>query len=93
MPLLSSTLLNEIEQVPTYQIYGRVAGILGMLVEVAGLDRVLSIGARCNLVARGNRRVPAEVIGFARSVPWSCPSARSTVLAWAVRQSLPIQIR
>lgn len=35
-----------------------------MLVEVAGLDRALSIGARCNLVARGNRRVPAEVIGF-----------------------------
>ncbi|TQV71896.1 flagellar protein export ATPase FliI [Denitrobaculum tricleocarpae] len=64
MPLLSSSLLNEIEQVPSYQIYGRVAGILGMLVEVAGLDRVLSIGARCNLVARGNRRVPAEVIGF-----------------------------
>ncbi len=64
MPLLSSSLLNEIEQVPSYQIYGRVAGILGMLVEVAGLERVLSIGARCNLVARGNRRVPAEVIGF-----------------------------
>lgn len=64
MPLSSSSLNAEIEQIPSYQLYGRVAGILGMLVEVAGLDRVLSIGARCNLVARGNRRVPAEVIGF-----------------------------
>ncbi|NEO17791.1 MAG: flagellum-specific ATP synthase FliI, partial [Moorea sp. SIO3E8] len=64
VPLSSSSLIAEIEQIPSYQLYGRVAGILGMLVEVAGLERVLSIGARCNLVARGNRRVPAEVIGF-----------------------------
>jgi flagellum-specific ATP synthase len=64
VPFSSSSLISEINQVPSYQLYGRVTGILGMLVEVAGLDRVLSIGARCNLVARGDRRVSAEVIGF-----------------------------
>jgi len=59
-----SDLLDEIDQLSTYQLYGRVAGVLGLLVEVAGLERALTIGARCRLVARSGRKVPAEVIGF-----------------------------
>jgi flagellum-specific ATP synthase len=59
-----SHLLEEIDQLSTYQLYGRVAGVLGLLVEVAGLERELTIGARCRLVARSGRKVPAEVIGF-----------------------------
>ncbi len=47
-----------------YRLYGRVAGILGLLVEVAGLDQALSIGSRCAVIARGGRRVVCEVIGF-----------------------------
>ena len=57
-------LITELGQIADYQLYGRVAGVLGLLVEVAGLERVLTIGARCNLVAKGGRRVPCEVIGF-----------------------------
>jgi flagellum-specific ATP synthase len=37
---------------------------LGLLIEVAGLERLLSIGARCNLAARDGRSVVSEVIGF-----------------------------
>ena len=59
-------LLREVDQIQETRLYGRVAGVLGLLVEVAGLDRALSIGSRCNLVARGERRVPCEVIGFRR---------------------------
>ena len=58
------SLIEELHQLPEYRLYGRVAGVLGLLVEVAGLDRVLSVGSRCNLVARDGRRVLSEVIGF-----------------------------
>jgi len=58
------SLIDEVDQIPDYQLYGRVAGVLGLLVEVAGLERALSIGGRCNIVARGERRVACEVIGF-----------------------------
>ena len=61
---LSACLLEDIEKIPDYRLFGRVTGVLGMLVEVAGLDQVLSIGARCHLLARGGRRVICEVIGF-----------------------------
>ena len=58
---LTSNLVHELEHIQPYRLYGRVAGILGLLIEVAGLDRALSIGGRCELVARGGRRVLAEV--------------------------------
>ncbi len=58
------TLIDELEQVSEYQLYGRVTSVLGMLIEVAGLEQALSIGERCNIVARGDKRVLAEVIGF-----------------------------
>jgi len=45
-------------------MYGRVSAVLGMLVEVAGVHRALSVGARCRLVTRDHRRVPCEVVGF-----------------------------
>ena len=60
----TNSLIHEIRQIPDYQLYGRVASVLGLLVEVAGLDRALSIGSRCNLVARQGERVACEVIGF-----------------------------
>jgi len=59
-----ATLIDEIEQIPGYRLYGRVATVLGMLIEVAGLENALSVGGRCNIVTRGGTRVPCEVIGF-----------------------------
>jgi flagellum-specific ATP synthase len=58
------TLIEELDQLPEYQLYGRVASVVGMLVEVAGLDWVLSIGDRCRIATRGNQHVICEVIGF-----------------------------
>ena len=70
--MVVSAFVKEIRQVADYRLYGRVAGVLGMLVEVAGLDQALSIGSRCAILAqgparggaRGQRRVICEVIGF-----------------------------
>lgn len=47
-----------------HQLFGRVTKILGMLVEIGGVERELSIGDRCNLTPKGADEVPCEVVGF-----------------------------
>lgn len=58
------TLQNTLSDLPTAQVFGRVTKILGMLVEVGGIERELSIGDRCRLTPRGAEPVPCEVVGF-----------------------------
>ncbi|MDX1922975.1 MAG: flagellar protein export ATPase FliI [Alphaproteobacteria bacterium] len=57
-------LLSDINNVSTVRHYGRVTAVSGLLVEVAGVERKLSVGSRCFLIAQGNRRVLSEVVGF-----------------------------
>ena len=57
-------LLNEIARLPRLRFYGRVSGVLGLVVEVEGLEPALSVGSRCHIIARDGRRVACEVIGF-----------------------------
>jgi len=56
--------MREVTRVPDVTVYGKVAAILGMLVEIAGLEDALSIGSRCDLLDRTGNRVPAEIVGF-----------------------------
>ena len=63
MPSLADCLVSEIDELPPSRYYGRVTGILGMLVEVGGIERRLSIGSRCSILS-GFARVPCEVVGF-----------------------------
>ena len=58
------TVFAELERLPSYQRYGRVAAVQGLLVEVAGLGRRLAIGSRCRIEARGGGRILCEVVGF-----------------------------
>ncbi len=57
-------LLSDIDNISTVRHYGRVTAVSGLLVEVAGVERKLSVGSRCFLIAQGNRRVLSEVVGF-----------------------------
>ena len=57
-------LIARIESIPSHRAYGRVAGVQGLLVEVAGIERRISIGGRCHVIARGDRRVLCEAVGF-----------------------------
>jgi flagellum-specific ATP synthase len=63
-PTALKTFLDDLDRLPSERLYGRVASVLGMLVEVTGLEGVLSVGGRCDVLARGDRRVPCEVVGF-----------------------------
>ena len=64
MSLQQSHFINEIARIPEYRYFGRVTAVLGLLVEVGGVERLLSIGGRCTIIARAGRRVPCEVVGF-----------------------------
>lgn len=57
-------LREELERLPSHTVFGSVSAVLGMMVEVGGAHRSLSIGDRCQLVTRQGRRVPCEVVGF-----------------------------
>lgn len=58
------TLQTEIERLQCHKVYGRVSGIQGLLVEVAGVARNLSIGSRVNILSRSEKIIPCEVVGF-----------------------------
>lgn len=64
MAVLYKNIVNEIDRLPDYKIFGQVATVLGMLVEVTSAEGVLSIGDHCRILARRDRRVLCEVIGF-----------------------------
>ncbi len=57
-------LISDLKRIPPYHIYGRVAAVQGLLVEVAGVERRLSIGARVHLMRRDNSLIDSEVVGF-----------------------------
>ncbi len=57
-------LIDDVSRIQNYTVYGRIATVQGLLLEVAGLHRSISIGSRCAIGARDGREVPAEVVGF-----------------------------
>ncbi|MBT4589143.1 MAG: flagellar protein export ATPase FliI [Rhodospirillaceae bacterium] len=58
------SIISEVDRLPNFHEFGQVASVLGMLVEVSGIEGVISIGDHCAIQARNNRLVPCEVIGF-----------------------------
>lgn len=58
------SIIRELDRVPDARAYGRVVGVRGLLVEVAGVHEMLSIGGRAVIDARDGRAVPCEVVGF-----------------------------
>jgi len=62
--VLADNILTDLNQLPSYYLYGRVTAVQGMLVEVGGVERQLTIGSRCRLDAIGGPPVLCEVVGF-----------------------------
>jgi flagellum-specific ATP synthase len=57
-------LAEQIGDIDGVNIYGRVVGVRGLMVEIAGPIHAMSVGARIVIETGGNRTIPAEVIGF-----------------------------
>jgi len=64
MPVYVNNIINEIERLPDFEIYGQVAAVVGLMVEVSGVEGVFSIGDHCDIIARAKRRIACEVVGF-----------------------------
>ncbi|MBD8893777.1 flagellar protein export ATPase FliI [Roseibium litorale] len=59
------SLFAEIDSLMATEIYGRVAAVQGLLVEVAGPVHEMSVGSRLMIDSgEDNPKVPAEVVGF-----------------------------
>jgi flagellum-specific ATP synthase len=57
-------LAEQIGDIDGVNIYGRVVGVRGLMVEIAGPIHAMSVGARIVIETGGDRFIPAEVIGF-----------------------------
>jgi flagellum-specific ATP synthase len=57
-------LAKQISDIDGVNIYGRVVGVRGLMVEIAGPIHAMSVGARIVIDTGGNRFIPCEVIGF-----------------------------
>ena len=57
-------LAEQINDIDGVNIYGRVVGVRGLMVEIAGPIHAMSVGARIVIETSGSRLIPCEVIGF-----------------------------
>ncbi len=57
-------LADQIAELDAVTIYGRVVGVRGLMVEVAGPIHAMSVGARIVIDTGNGRFIPCEVIGF-----------------------------
>ena len=58
------SLIDEISNIADYRRFGRVSGVMGMLLEVGGLPRHLTVGGHCEVQGREGRHLTCEVVGF-----------------------------
>jgi flagellum-specific ATP synthase len=56
-------LAEQINELDGVEIFGRVVGVRGLMVEVAGPLHVMSVGARV-LIETAAKTIPCEVVGF-----------------------------
>lgn len=59
-----NNIVQEVGRLPDQTVYGRVTSVVGLLVEVSGLEGHVSVGDHCRLIGRGGRQLVCEVIGF-----------------------------
>src|SRR5580692_8804008 len=60
-------LAEQIAELDGAEIYGRVVGVRGLMVEVAGPIHAMPVGARVVIETGQNRSIPCEVVGFSNA--------------------------
>lgn len=64
MERLTDKAIATIKPIPVFELHGSVVKVLGLLVEIAGFGKELSIGSVVHLRPRPEKDIPCEVIGF-----------------------------
>jgi flagellum-specific ATP synthase len=57
-------LAEQIAEIDGTEVYGRVVGVRGLMVEIAGPIQAMSVGARIAIETGADRTIPCEVVGF-----------------------------
>src|SRR5690348_4017892 len=68
-------LAEQIGDLDGVEIYGRVVGVRGLMVEVAGPIQAMSVGARLMIETAPGRSIPCEVVGFSEGHALAMPFA------------------
>lgn len=79
---------SDLRRIADTRLYGRVAAIQGMMVEIDGLEGHLSIGERCHIMGRGGRHVTCEAVGFRNGRALVMPFAALDGVALGARSEL-----
>lgn len=57
-------ILNRINSTPEYKVFGRVFAINGLMIEASGLEGVVAIGTKCQIVSTYGQKILSEVVGI-----------------------------
>lgn len=57
-------LIRSLRDIPSARLFGRIVGVNGLLVEVAGAEQMLGVGSRLAVEPRNGPIVRIEVVGF-----------------------------
>jgi flagellum-specific ATP synthase len=68
-------LAEQIADIDGVEIYGRVVGVRGLMVEVAGPLYAMSVGSRLTIESGSGLAVPCEVVGFSGQHALAMPFA------------------
>src|SRR5665647_785932 len=68
-------LAEQIVDIDGVETYGRVVGVRGLMVEIAGPIHAMSVGARLTIETTVGRPIPCEVVGFAGKHALAMPFA------------------
>ena len=83
-----SAVKRAVEALPAFEVYGRVAAVRGLLIEIAGPVAAMHVGGRIE-IETGRGMVPCEVIGFSGERALAMPFG---ALA-GVRRGCPAHVR
>jgi flagellum-specific ATP synthase len=72
---MMKALAEQIGDIDSVEIYGRVVGVRGLMVEVAGPIHAMSVGARLMIETGLGKAIPCEVVGFSGGHALAMPFA------------------
>lgn len=68
-------IVRDIDNIPTATVSGEVVSVSGFMIECAGLESMMGVGARCRVIGRTGESVLCEVVGFRRALALLMPFA------------------
>ena len=83
-----TSLSDAVSRLDPIELYGRVSGIKGLLIEIAGPIDAMPIGGRLDIEINEATRVPAEVIGIQQGQALAMPFGSVEGLRRGCRASL-----